>query len=365
MYKLPAQRGFTLIEVLISTVVALFATLAIFQSFAVSESYRRTATSGGDAAFSGAVGAYLIDRDLRMAGFGINTSTYLGCAVSGSDSGVSPTAAINFTLAPVQINAGVGVNPDSITVLSSGTGMMPGPINLTAALASSAANYVVTDAYGVTTGDVLLLAENGQPCTIAQASNTPTSGSTQQNIIKHATGRYNPSGGMGPNYSSAAVVMDMGTTPTANTYRIQNNNGLPNFNTLLVDQLIADQFGQPVAGNVVQLRAQYGKATTAADIAAGIVDSWDNVTPATPAGWAQVLAIRVALVARSAKPEKPDPTSGVCSTTAAAPSVTWNDGTTTTLDVSATAPTGPAWQCYRYRVFHVTSSLRNLIWTPS
>jgi hypothetical protein len=31
------------------------------------------------------------------------------------------------------------------------------------------------------------------------------------------------------------------------------------------------------------------------------------------------------------------------------------------MDVTAV----PNWQCYRYRVFHLTVSLRNLIWTPS
>jgi type IV pilus assembly protein PilW len=354
------QGGFTLIDMLVSIVVALFATLAIFQSFAVSEGYRRSATSGGDASFSGAVATYLIDRDLRMAGFGLNTSTYYGCAVSGFDTGVTPNANINFTLAPVLITPGVGTAPDSITIISSNTGMMPGAINLSTSLASPTSNYTVTDAYGVTTGDVLLLAEAGQPCTLAQASNTPTSGVVNQNTIRHAGLRYNAPGGIGPNYSTAAVVMDLGATPTANIYRIQNNAGLPNYNALVVDQLIADRFSQPIANNVVMLKAQYGKDTNADSI----VDTWDQVAPANAAAWANVLAVRIAMAARSANPEKPQ-AGGACTTTTVAPIVTWNDGSTTTLDVSATAPTGPAWQCYRYRTFHITSSLRNLIWFPS
>jgi len=357
------QTGFSLIEVLISTVVAMFATLVIMQAFAVSEGYRRTATSGGDASFSGTLGIYVLDRDLRIAGYGINSATYLGCAVSGSDSGVTPTAAMGpITLAPVQITFGANAQaPDSITVISSSTDMMPGAINLTTSMVAATSNYVVSDAYGVNQGDVLLLAEAGQPCTLAEATNTPTNGASNQNTIKHATARYNPLGGMGPNYSSNAVVMDMGPTPTANRYWIQNVAGAPNFNTLMVDQLIADQFSQPVAANIVQMKAQYGKSSTGN----GIVDTWNTVAPVTSTDWANVLAIRVALVARSAKPEKPN-AAGQCTTTTVAPSITWgDDGTATILDVSATAPTGPAWQCYRYRVFHATSSLRNLIWTPS
>jgi type IV pilus assembly protein PilW len=204
-----------------------------------------------------------------------------------------------------------------------------------------------------------MLAEGGQPCTLAEATNTPTAGASNQNTIKHATARYNPFGGMGPAYSANAVVMDLGPAPTANTYRIQNN-------SLVVDQLIASQFAQPVAANVVHLRALYGKDTNGD----GIVDTWNAVAPVTSADWASVLAIRIVLVARSAQPEKPDPTTGRCTTTAALPSVTWddgtvNDGTANWLDVSGSAPAGIPWQCFRYRVLHATTSLRNLIWTPS
>jgi type IV pilus assembly protein PilW len=343
------QRGFTLVELMVSTVVALFATLAIFQSFAVSETYRRTATSGGDASFSGAIGTAMLDRDLRMAGYGINTTSYLGCAVTGSESG----APINFTLAPVLITPGAGNLPDSVTIIASNTGIMPGAISFTSGMTSPTDNYVVSDAYGVQQNDLLILAQTGQPCTLVEATNTPVNGATQQNTIKHAAARYNPAGGIGPAYSSGAVVMDMGPIPIANTYRIQNNG-------LVVDQLIANQVGVLVAANVVQLKAFYGKSSTGS----GIVDTWDQLAPTN---WANVLAIRIALVARSAQPEKPPSPSAACNTTTASPVVNWDDNiqAQTTLDVTGTAPSGPSWKCYRYRVFHVTSSLRNLIWTPS
>jgi type IV pilus assembly protein PilW len=349
------QRGFSLVEVMVSTVVALFVTLAIMQSFAVSEGYRRTAASGGDAAFSGAVGTYLLDRDLKMAGYGINTTTYLGCAVSGSDEGAPPARAINFTLAPAQIAPGAtAAAPDSITIVSSGSGSLPAPVGLSTAMAANTSDYQVANPFGVNAGDVVLLAQAGQPCTLAEASNTPTSGAPgSQNTVKHATGgakgRYNPVGGLGPAYGTSAVLMDLGTAPSVNTYYIANN-------TLLVDQLVTGQLAQPVAANIVQLKALYGK-----DIDAdGVIDRWESTpAPVTAADWTGVLAIRLALVARSAQPEKPG-ASG-CATTIAFPTVTWDDGTTTTLDLSANA----SWKCYRYKVFHMTASLRNLIWTPS
>jgi type IV pilus assembly protein PilW len=363
MKQRPGQHGFTLVEVMVSTVVALFATLAIMQSFAVSEGYRRTASAGGDASFSGAIGTYMIDRDLKMAGYGVNTSTYLGCAASGVDEG-PPVRAINFTLAPAQITPGATTAiPDTVTVVSSSSGSIPGPIGLSTALASNTSDYQIANPFGVNAGDVVLLAQAGQPCTLVQATNTPINAVPgSQNTVKHATGfyrtnsgqnqpvRYNPVGGIGPAYGSGTVLMDLGQAPSVNTYYIQNN-------TLMVDQLITGQLTQPVAANVVQLKALYGKDTDGD----GIVDTWNTTAPVTSTDWAAVLAVRLALVARSAQPEKPDPTTGLCTTTTASPTVTWDDGTTTVLDLTANA----SWKCYRYKVFHMTASLRNSIWTPS
>jgi type IV pilus assembly protein PilW len=361
------QRGFTLVEVMVSTVVAMFATLAIMQSFAVSEGYRRTATSGGDATFSGAVATYLLGRDLQVSGYGINTAAYLGCTVSGIDETTSQ--AISFTLAPAQITPGTGSNPDSITVVSSNTGWLPAPVTLTTPMAAATDDYQINNPFGITAGDVLILAQAGNnACTLAQATNTPTSAAPgSQNTVKHVSGtyavaggasvhaRYNPSGGIGGAYPANSVLIDMGAVPTVNTYFIQNN-------TLMVSQPVAaaGQPAQPVAANVVQLKAFYGKDT----VGGGTITVWDS---AAPASWNQVLAIRVAMVARSAQPEKQADVNGNCTTTTASPTVTWTDSGTslsTTLDLTNNA-NNPNWKCYRYKVFHMTTSLRNSIWTPS
>lgn len=352
MRRRAAQDGFSLVELMIATTVALFATLVIMQTFAVSEGYRRTATSGGDAGFSGAMGAYMLEGDLKTAGYGINSATYLGCLVNASDQG-PPVRNFAFTLAPVQITPNA-VGPDSITVEASSTDMMPGPISLSVSMTQATDNYTVTSAYGVNKSDVLLLAQ-GTTCSLAQATNTPWSASSNQNVIQHASGgaagRYNPALGSGL-YAANAVVIDLGPNPTVNTYYIQNN-------TLVVDQPVAGRLAQPVAANIVQLKALYGVDTNGD----GVIDAWQNTAPAS---WGSVLAVRVALVARSAQPEKPANGATACNTTTASPIVvTWDDGSTTNVDISGTAPTGPAWQCYRYRTFHLTSSLRNLIWTPS
>jgi type IV pilus assembly protein PilW len=75
---------------------------------------------------------------------------------------------------------------------------------------------------------------------------------------------------------------------------------------------------------------------------------------ATATDWSRVLALRIALVARSNLAERPDATTGLCTTTTVDP-LTWTGGT---LTISA----DPNWKCYRYRVFETTVPLRNMIW---
>ena len=92
-------------------VISLVVTLAAYQIFAASEGYRRAATGGGDATFSGSIGMYALQRDLRMAGYGINTASVLGCTVLAYDEGVTPARNFTFTLAPVVITQGQPVHP--------------------------------------------------------------------------------------------------------------------------------------------------------------------------------------------------------------------------------------------------------------
>jgi len=388
------QAGLTLIEMLVATVVALFATLVITQTFALSETYRRSGTSGGDASFSGAVGAYLMSRDLAVAGYGVNVAAYYGCTVSGSDqyppSGPKPRS-FTFPLAPVQIIPGANAQaPDTVWALASATNTVPGLITLSTPMAAPTDNYTVTSAFGVTKGDVLILAQAGNgACTLVEATNTPAFATSNQNVIQHASGvagRFNPVGGFGLAYPANSVIFEMGAAPIVSRYYVQTANNNPNagvpMNTLVVDQLVTGLLGQPVAANIVQLKALYGRDT----VGDGAVHVWDTVTP-TAAGvcgngglfnqWSCVLAVRVALAAQSASAEKPNPTTGLCSTTTQLPTVAWDDSlmvpdpttgstSTTTLDVSVTgSASGVNWTCFHYKTFHVTTSLRNLIWKPA
>jgi type IV pilus assembly protein PilW len=128
----------------------------------------------------------------------------------------------------------------------------------------------------------------------------------------------------------------------------------------------------PVVDGIVQLQAQYGfdadndGAISTAEwrngcAAAGQLPAGAGgaCIAATAAHWGLILAVRLAVVARSGQPERPDPTTFLCNTTTVATAPSWNNGTA--IDVT----TDPDWQCYRYRVFETVIPIRNLIWLPT
>lgn len=351
------SMGMTLIEVLIAMAISLVVTLAVYQTFAASEGYRRSATAGGDATFNGSLAMYALQRDLRMAGYGLNAQALLGCRVFAYDGGTDPVRDLEFRLSPVAITQGANNAPDTLEVTFSSTEAVPAPIRLTQVTPSNQADLRIDNGFGIQAGQLLIIGEPGENCTMAQATNTPTlevagsqdllkraSGSYRTPFNTWATARYNKPGGMGPNYTLDGMVFPIGNTPGVNRYYIQDN-------ALTTDQLLQGNVAMPVAAHIVQLQAQYGKDTNND----GAVDTWDEVTPNAPNGWLQIVAVRVGLVARSALPERPDPATGACNTTTVTPN--WSVG-----DFDLTAD--PQWRCYRYRVFESTISLRNMIWRP-
>lgn len=108
-----------------------------------------------------------------------------------------------------------------------------------------------------------------------------------------------------------------------------------------------------LADGIVQMKAQYGVDTTATPD--GIMDAWQTTLPANPL---TVLAVRLAVVARSAQPEKPA-ANGACATSTVSP--VWVGGSLSLAGNQALAG-GDSWQCYRYKTFQLTVPLRNVLW---
>ncbi len=368
-FALPHSRGFSLVEVMVAMVIALLGTIIIFQVFAVSEDIKRTSTSGGDAQQFGALALYTLERDLRMAGYGINNPALLGCTTRAYDETATPPDLPNFTLVPVQITVGADdATPDTITLMYGDSELISSPVQLSQNMPSPSAVFRVNNRFGFVPGNLVIAAEPGQDCTLAQVTGVPGTPGQTDTVI-HNSGNYtdpygntvparwNKPAGLGVSYTTNGFLYNLGSGPVRNTYSIVNNQ-------LVLTQTFGTTVVLPIADNVLLLKAQYGKDdgvdNGTVDNAAyapddGNVDNYTTTMPVTPtaADWAQVITVRLALVARSAQPERPNTAGGACDATTAVPA--WSGGT---FDVTG----DPDWQCYRYRVFETTVPLRNIIW---
>jgi type IV pilus assembly protein PilW len=389
-----------MVELMVAMVISLIGVIIIFQVFEASEGVRRTTTSGGDAQQNGAVSLYFMERDLRNAGMGINDTIYAGCNIVGYDSSRTtpnfPPVGNTMILAPAFITAGgTATTPDQLTVFYGSQIQIANSTTLVANMVLPTSPLTTQTRFGFRPGDLLLLLEpgSGKNCVFMEVTSLPAIPSNQ---VNHDPGtytlsagasvasRFNPAAGMGVTYGGANTanvtrVFNLGnlnddvnfpasqnvTVPVYNTYAVANN-------TLTVSNAFVISGGVPavnsIADNIVHMRADYGvddgvndgsvTYNTVYAAGDGIADRFISATP----NWSQVMAIRIAVVARSALPEKPAAGAGApCDTTTAAPTWSGNTGVTRSFDLSADAN----WKCYRYRVFETTVPLRNWIWKSS
>src|SRR5258706_797273 len=107
-----AQRGFSLIEIMIGLVIGLIAVLVIFQVYNVAEGFKRNTTASGEAQMNGLFSTFMLGMELTNGGAAI--------AVSGADLAVCPdTGDIATSLRPVPVlitDGGGPTNPDSFVV---------------------------------------------------------------------------------------------------------------------------------------------------------------------------------------------------------------------------------------------------------
>ena len=120
--------------------------IIITHLYVTNDQYKRSTTGSGTAHVNGAVALYTLERELRMAGYGINHSLALGCSCAGincspvqyyynNNSSFPPAASALGALppraaVPVIISETPGL-PDTITLLYSGVNerMLPAAIS--------------------------------------------------------------------------------------------------------------------------------------------------------------------------------------------------------------------------------------------
>lgn len=356
-------------EIMVAMVIALLAMLVTMQVYSLFEGQKRSTTGSADAMNNGAIALYGLQSAILQSGYGVSSYNLLGCDV------VLRGGVTLSNIAPVTINhasiTGQDANTDTLLVVyGTGNGSPEGD-KIT--LQPSTNIYAVATPTSFAVND-LVIAEpqiRPSPCSGANALSLDrvTVVNATAATVNVVTGVLNVSNG---------TLFNIGRVPVIQAYAIRNGN-LTVCDYMVNDCGLAANNGNaaiwvPIANNIVSMRTQYGRDTSVAMDA--IVDGYDQTvatTTTTPAvssnqcGWARIPAISLALLARSAQPEK----AAITPTTAVptwAGSITNTTGTPAILGgvpfvpASTTVPAGLSWQNYRYKVFETTVAIRNISW---
>jgi len=348
-----AQRGVTLLELMVGIVISMLTVLVITQVFLASERQRRIPATGADAQVNGILALDALQRDVRQAGYGLSGGPWVGACTTGDLDEAKAAGLSSLPLAPVTITPGSGTTPsDSIDVLSSGKVDAALQTKLAEDHAEGNGALIVPSTLGIEAGDWLI---------VSNAAGTQCSAFQAQTLATAEPWGITPSGSV-PAYAAGSLLSDMGAKPVRRRWSVSDT-----FRLRATD-LAKSGTPTPAADDdtypeIVLLRAFYAKDTDAD----GAVDTYDTTPPANRAEWSQVIGLRLALVVRSPQWNQDE-------VTASAPQ--WNLGSSTTM-AGATActsdasskcitlgltHTGDDWAHYRYRTYDSLIPLRNLLW---
>jgi type IV pilus assembly protein PilW len=350
------QRGFSLIELLVGILIAMFGVVIMMEVLINSEQRTRTTSGGNEATSSGAIMLQMIQRELAQAGYGLNSTKLLGCTITPPS---APTA--QLPIAPAVINPPVALvpagdaNTDRLLIMyGSGAGQPEG--NDVSGIVGS--NYSMQAPASFAIGDYVLLGGSASPCTGAVPMARVTAKPDDYKRTLSTT-------------VAADTLYNLGPTPHIVAYAVRNG-ALSTCDYMAVDcRVVNATTWTAVAGGIVNLRAQYGRDTNSPRD--GVIDIWDQAlaTPATSCDIAKVTALRFALVARSSQYETALNAAGQrVGNTVTAIAPTWMG--TTAVGATAATPANVAlpvnlgaaadWQSYRYRTFETVAPLRNVVW---
>ena len=384
------SRGFSLVELMISVVIAMLALAFALRMVAGSERSRETELGGSDSMQNGMVALFSISGDAGQAGFGLNDPILAGCDTLLRDTGgyaLAPAlrgAATVHPLAPVVIESN-GSAPDRISFYAGSSLGGTASLRLTADYTGGAGISVDRVPFGFAQGDVIVVAPElvGGRCALAQIASKPGDlmpppSPQTVSVAQGSAYRFN-AGDLGVAFTGgAARLFNLGRPEGLSFHTWSVADGFLQLRS--TDMGGAGSGAATVTDNIVSIKAQYGFDTrTGAGFqpqggmqvmrwSSTVIDA-DGANGAGNAGdYQHIAAVRLAVVARSkaveraaagaactATPNKPVVFAGQAPQGVAAVPVT--------VDV-AVAGDGNDWRCYRYRVFETVVNLRNAAWRP-
>lgn len=345
------RRGLSVIELMVTIVVALLVSLAAVNTAIVFlASQRQGIGTTGSAINTASVMAALKD-DLAVAGLGFfGDSTYL-CST------------LNFSLGANKLVDGTAFSPLQVTRTAQGDTIdvvfgsrVESGANVRLREASDGTASALESFLPVAVGEAVLLAPDepdaARPCLVRTVTAVaPSTANSAQILSFDAAGQHN-----GAVFANTPPFDDQGRVTQLgvlnwNRYRVENGN-------LLLERPL-DGSTAVIARNVVAFRMQYGVADAAAGSTTlqAWVDPLDNAVTGnnfaavSAATLPRIRALRIGLIVRSPQQEKRN-AAGACVATETKPTL-WG--------LPAENLDNADWACWRYRSSTVVVPMRNLV----
>lgn len=393
--------GFSMVELMVALVIGMLALMFATRIVLTGEQNKQASLGGSDAMQNGMLAMFSISSDISQAGFGLNDPIIVGCNTVFTDSSGYQLAEVTRGGAPIRPLASAvivsnGALPDSVSLYSgtslTGTGMLQ--VNQ---YAGGGQINVSSVPFGFAQNDVLVVANNNHNdatrCAMTQVTSNPatlpTTPGAQQYLRIDGTGRFTAGNLHGLTFpaNNNTRVFNLGPARDLAFHTWSISNGHLKLRSTNLTGSLLDPLGSTVIDNVVSIKAQYGldmrpPVNLPSDCTAAtpgrfcpadgvIISQWSstmidadgNGVAGGHEDYQRIVALRVAVVARSRSPDKPDAT-GNCTTTTVAPVVF---GTRVPQNVAAVPITlnvavagdPVSWTCYRYRAFETVVPLRN------
>lgn len=349
------SAGDSLAEMMVGLAVGLIVMAVVLKVGALFDARRKSVSGMAEAHIDGTLAMLSLVRELRMAGHGLGPPDALRCDLTRA-AGVALGPAM--PLQPVVIVNGAGGASDTIELLASGKPQSLPVARLIAAYQPGNPGIVVDSTFGILPGDWLMLQQASTArCLLLLAQTIPVGAYR----VEPATlpNQAMPVGG----YATGSALVNLGTL-----HRLRYAVGADaSLQQAQFDIASGNWASSALASGIVNLQAQYGMDARPGMQPVPAVTWWsDELIDADGNGivgnagdWQRVLAIRFAIVIRSAQRKD-----GACDTTA--PSWLAGDAVTGQL-VPVTLAIGSAANatCYRYRVLDAEVPLRNLLWSDA
>lgn len=341
-----AQRGLSLIELMVGLVVALVVGVAATSSAVMFTASQRQGIGVGGVAVNANTALAALKNDAASAGLGFfGESRYLCAALNFSSGATKHSDGAGFT--PVGITQVSG--QDQVDVIQASRVEAGATVQLKTSTTGGSAE--LKSYLPAAVGDTVLLsppaASTTAPCLVRSVTAVAASTADTPQTLTFAAGGTHNDGvfATNPTYLENTAGATLLGQLRWNRYRRSG--------TDLVMERPLTGASAVLARNVIGFRAQYG-LSSATLLTSRTLETWNDAsgTLATLEAdeVARVRAVRVGVVTRSPQREKPN-ASGTCEASTAKPQLF---GAEVEPDVSD-------WQCYRYRTAVLVIPLRNLV----